>query len=379
MRFLAQSLVALVFLACAPAFAEEQPPARVGRVSAISGTLAFYGPGETEWSAAKVNYPVATGGWFATDPQSRAEIRIGAETIDMVGDTQLDITDLRDRATQIGVAQGRVDLNLRRLATDETAEVDIPRGSVSLLQPGVYDIETGTPDQPTRIAVFEGSARFVGGGADLVVKAGDAVVLNGSDTVSATVERATADAFVKWCRSRDYHENKLAAPYHVSPAMTGFEELDAHGGWDTVPNYGAVWHPSSVPADWAPYRDGQWVWVEPWGWTWVDAEPWGFAPFHYGRWARIDDRWGWVPGNFVPRPVYAPCACTSRIYRGSGHRHVRATRHRAGDRLVPAGAGRGLLAEAPEVLLRGGRAPAVPALPASAIVGRQCDGHRQRK
>jgi hypothetical protein len=123
------------------------------------------------------------------------------------------ITDLRDRATQIGVAQGRVDLNLRRLGTDETAEVDIPRGSVSLLQPGVYDIETGTPDQPTRIAVFEGSARFVGGGADLVVKAGDAVVLNGSDTVSATVERATADAFVKWCRSRDYHENKLAAPY----------------------------------------------------------------------------------------------------------------------------------------------------------------------
>ena len=277
MRFLAQSLVALVFLACAPAFAEEQPPARVGRVSAISGTLAFYGPGETEWSAAKVNYPVATGGWFATDPQSRAEIRIGAETIDMAGDTQLDITDLRDRATQIGVAQGRVDLNLRRLATDETAEVDIPRGSVSLLQPGVYDIETGTPDQPTRIAVFEGSARFVGGGADLVVKAGDAVVLNGSDTVSATVERATADAFVKWCRSRDYHENKLAAPYHVSPAMTGFEELDAHGGWDTVPNYGAVWHPSSVPADWAPYRDGQWVWVEPWGWTWVDAGLWGFA------------------------------------------------------------------------------------------------------
>src|SRR5689334_16850380 len=141
MRFLAQSLVALVVLACAPAFAEEQPPARVGRVSAISGTLAFYGPGETEWSTAKVNYPVATGGWFATDPQSRAEIRIGAETIDMAGDTQLNITDLRDRAVQIGVTQGRVDLNLRQLGTNETAEVDIPRGGVWLLQPGIYDIE----------------------------------------------------------------------------------------------------------------------------------------------------------------------------------------------------------------------------------------------
>src|SRR5262249_60331348 len=38
----------------------------------------------------------------------------------------------------------------------------------------------------------------------------------------------------------------------------------------------------------------------------VDEEPWGFAPFHYGRWARVDGRWGWVPGDFAPEPVYAP-------------------------------------------------------------------------
>src|SRR5882724_4080549 len=169
MRFLVKSLIALAFLACAPAFAEEQPPARVGRVSYISGTLAFYGPGDTDWSAAKVNYPVAIGGWFATDQQSRAELRIGAETIDIAGDTQLGITDLRDRAVQIGVTQGRIDLNLRRLGRNETAQIDTPRGGVWLLQPGIYDIDTGTADQPTRIAVFEGSARFVGGGADLIV------------------------------------------------------------------------------------------------------------------------------------------------------------------------------------------------------------------
>jgi hypothetical protein len=306
MRFFAKSVLALVVLAAAPAFAEQQPSARVGRVSYISGTLAFYGPGDADWSAAKVNFPVGAGGWFATDPQSRAELGIGAETIDMAGDTQLGITDLHDGVMQIGLTQGRLDLNLRRLGGDETAEIDIPRGGVWLLQPGIYDIDSGTADQPARITVFEGSARFVGGGVDMAIKAGDAVVLNGTDVASAKVERAVADDFVKWCRSHDYQEHKLAAPYHVSPAVTGFEELDAYGGWATVPQYGAVWYPNSVPADWAPYRDGQWVWVEPWGWTWVDAEPWGFAPFHYGRWAYIDDRWGWVPGNFVPRPVYAP-------------------------------------------------------------------------
>jgi hypothetical protein len=100
-------------------------------------------------------------------------------------------------------------------------------------------------------------------------------------------------------------ENKLAAPYHVSPPMTGFEELDLYGSWDTVPDCGAVWYPSSVPAEWAPRRDGQWVWVEPWGWTWVDAGLWGFAPLPYGRWVRIDDRWAGCP------PILAvPCLCT---------------------------------------------------------------------
>jgi hypothetical protein len=85
-------------------------------VSFISGTLAFYGPGDSDWSAAKVNYPIAAGEWFATDPQSRAEIRIGAQTIDIAGDTQLDIADLGNRVIKAGVTQGRIDVNMRRSA-----------------------------------------------------------------------------------------------------------------------------------------------------------------------------------------------------------------------------------------------------------------------
>jgi len=63
-----------------------------------------------------------------------------------------------------------------------------------------------------------------------------------------------------------------------------------------------------MPAGWAPYREGHWAWVEPWGWTWIDDEPWGFAPFHYGRWAFVAGAWSWVPGRLDPavRPVYAP-------------------------------------------------------------------------
>jgi hypothetical protein len=32
------------------------------------------------------------------------------------------------------------------------------------LQRGEYDIDSGDAERPTRIAVFDGSARFVGGG-----------------------------------------------------------------------------------------------------------------------------------------------------------------------------------------------------------------------
>ena len=72
------------------------------------------------------------------------------------------------------------------------------------------------------------------------------------------------------------------------------------------PEYGAVWYPAAVAADWAPYRYGKWVWVASYGWTWVDDAAWGYAPFHYGRWAYVGNRWGWCPGAYVARPVWAP-------------------------------------------------------------------------
>jgi hypothetical protein len=88
--------------------------------------------------------------------------------------------------------------------------------------------------------------------------------------------------------------------------VDGYYDLDGNGEWQTDPDYGAIWVPSGVAVGWAPYRDGHWVWIGPWGWTWVEDEPWGFAPFHYGRWAYVRGGWGWVPGPMVVRPVYAP-------------------------------------------------------------------------
>jgi hypothetical protein len=114
------------------------------------------------------------------------------------------------------------------------------------------------------------------------------------------------DEFDNWARSRERRLEQRASSRYVSPYAVGYEDLDDYGSWRTYPQYGAVWVPRSVQSGWAPYQNGQWQWVEPWGWTWVDDQPWGYAPFHYGRWAYINNSWGWVPCPVQTRPYYAP-------------------------------------------------------------------------
>ncbi len=192
------------------------------------------------------------------------------------------------------------------LDAGESIQIDIARGGVWLLRPGRYDVDAGTGDQPPRIAAFTGRARFVGGGLDQPIKAGDALVLTGPGPAATAIEAATADDVARWCGSHAVDPAKLSAAYFVSPAMTGFAELDAAGSWHGDVKSGEVWVPNTLPADWAPFRDGHWRRVMPWGWTWIDNEPWGFAPSHYGRWGFADGHWAWAPGKFSAHPVYAP-------------------------------------------------------------------------
>jgi hypothetical protein len=285
--------------------ATEVPPIRVGRVSFVSGAFELRGSGEVGWARAELNWPVFTGEALRTAPRSRGEIEIGANTLALSDGIEVEITDLRDRVTQITLSHGRMGLALRKAGEDESVEIYIPQGGVWLLAPGSYDVDASRGDQTTRIAVFEGKAQFVGANSDIEIAAGQTVVLKGLDATAATVEPATPDDFVEWCRGRDYHALSLAAPYYISSQITGFAALDSMGIWKVNSDYGAIWFPTASK-DWAPYRFGHWRWVGPWGWTWIDDRSWGFAPSHYGRWVLIDDHWAWAPGSFVERPIYAP-------------------------------------------------------------------------
>src|SRR6185436_12462838 len=90
------------------------------------------------------------------------------------------------------------------------------------------------------------------------------------------VEPRAPDEWESWAMERDAREARAASRRYVSSEIVGYEDLDEYGSWREVPEYGMVWTPTRVAVDWAPYRDGRWAWVPPWGWTWVDDAPWGF-------------------------------------------------------------------------------------------------------
>lgn len=284
---------------------ESSPPARVGQVSLVQGAASWRGVGENAWIVAGPNVPVTGDNAFRTEPDARLEIRIGADALRLDGGTELDVQQLDEQTLQVNVPLGTVNLHIDDKRRDETYRVVTPRGAVTLDAPGDFRIEAGTGVQPTVVAVLSGSARFVAD-TSVTLVAGETVAVFGFLPVSYTMESTRPTAFDDWCLARDQAFAASGGTNYVSPEMTGYQDLGAYGTWQTLPEYGPVWSPATVPAGWEPYRFGHWAWIAPWGWTWIDDEPWGFAPFHYGRWFVHNKRWCWWPGTRRYRPVYAP-------------------------------------------------------------------------
>ena len=283
------------------------PPERVGRLAAVNGAVSYHGPDADQWIAATLNYPVASGDAFWTQPGASAQLEIGASRIAMAGGTELDVATLDQDGLQATAAQGELDLHLLNLAPGESWSVQTPRGLVTLSGPGRYDIAAGDTQDPTTVTVLEGAAQVSGPDLALQVGPGQTASITGTDTFAGTVGPAQTDAFLAAMIQAERPPPVQAAAPAIVAQMPGGEDLSAYGAWSASPDYGEVWYPQVAPG-WVPYSDGQWAYVAPWGWTWIDASPWGFAPAHYGRWVQIGGRWGWTPGVVAVGgpPVYAP-------------------------------------------------------------------------
>ena len=319
-RRVAIGVVALglaIFNAAASA-QDEDLPGRVGRLADFGGQILFSTQDRPDdWEPVGINYPITSGAnlWASTD--GRAEIDYGGGQFRLAGDTNVHVVRLDDRQLTLFVAQGRVIVRVRDQGAGEATFIDTPNSQLTLVRPGLYRIEVARDRESTTLIVREGEANVALPGEARQVLAGQAITTGGREPVVSEVRYAqAADAFDAWSANRDrgYEGSRTAA--YVSRQMVGASDLDRYGAWQNTPEYGPVWFPNATAPNWAPYSDGYWVDIGVWGPTWVDSAPWGYAPFHYGRWAFVRGRWGWCPGGYVARPVWAPALVA--WYGGAG-------------------------------------------------------------
>lgn len=314
------ALAVLLLAATSLAWGQSDPPTRIAYVSALEGMARVAGASQSDpWEAATLNWPVTTGTQLQLDPGTRVELDGGWIVLRLQGPAELDTRLLDDRATQMALLDGSASLRVHELAPGERVEIDTPQLALVATEPGEYRIDVDAPAGTTRVTVHAGAATAYGDpGQPLALASGSELVFSGRDLgLLSSRPAATRDALDQWADLRDAQRERSVSARYLSRDMPGYQQLDAHGSWADDPAWGTVWFPNITVAGWAPYRQGRWIWVEPWGWTWVDDAPWGFAPFHYGRWTLIGPRWAWVPGPLQPRPAYAP-ALVQFFASGSG-------------------------------------------------------------
>jgi hypothetical protein len=288
----------------------DQAPGRVARLAYLSGQVQFAPAGESDWGSVEVNRPMVIGDRLLTGGDGRAVLELGDALVRIDNNSAFDFLNLAQDNVQIELSQGTLNLAVRQLAQGANFEVDTPTVAFVASTPGIYRIDDDPSGTGSMVTVFQGSGTVYGeNGVSRQVAAGTSYRFNDSTLASVDANGLPQpDDFDRFCEARDANYNRYAQQeqQYVPPDMIGGGDLDQYGQWNDVPEYGNVWYPTSVPAGWAPYRDGHWAWIDPWGWTWVDDQPWGFAPFHYGRWVYARNRWGWMPGQVDVRPEYAP-------------------------------------------------------------------------
>lgn len=288
----------LLSSACSFALAED-PPARVGRISTVEGQV-LVRAGDGEAQNALLNWPVTTDNRLTTQRGALAEWRVGAVAVRLDGDSELDVSELDDDHFKLHLSYGTVSVRVRNPDALRGFELTTAQARVTLTQPGWVRIDAGRQPGTSVVSVLEGAADVEGATASVTLRAGKRAELTDEQLRTGALQRI---AFDNW------PEALLAdapALRYVTDDTTGYEELDRYGAWQDDAQYGPLWLPSAVPAGWAPYSDGRWTWIAPWGWTWVDNAPWGYAPSHYGRWVLLGHRWGWAPGRERGRVPWAP-------------------------------------------------------------------------
>ena len=276
---------------------DENPQVQpaVARLSAIQGDVSVQRGDSGDWVAATVNTPLEAGDRVSTGNGGRAEVQLDyANVIRLDENSTIKITDLTATHIQVQAGQGLVEYSVFKNSQTD-AEIDTPNSAVHPLRSGDYRIQVNG-DSDSQLIVRSGQAEVSEPQGSTRIESGQMIDVQGTDNPQyQTLDASPKDDFDRWNENRDRTIEDAQSWQHTDRYYTGTQDLDGHGHWENVPDYGQVWVPDQ-DSGWAPYRDGQWVWEPYYGWTWVSYEPWGWAPYHYGRWFVYGGNWAWWPG-----------------------------------------------------------------------------------
>ena len=280
----------------------------VARVAYFSGEVSYSrGDNPDDWQPASLNFPMTLGDRLYTAGGSRLELQTEGGVIYLAPDTDLAALNLTYDVKQFSLGMGSASFRIRAIGSGQSFEVDTPNAAVTFDGAGSYRIDVDR-DGNTRVFVNSGHAYVAAAGGEVPLDAGKLMAIDGIDSpVYDVTSLPRPDSWDHWVQTRSRPSPAAGSRRYVSADISGVDDLDRYGRWSEIPEYGNVWSPANVSADWQPYRAGRWAWQDPWGWSWVSNESWGWAPYHYGRWVTSRSRWYWVPVGPEVRTVhYAP-------------------------------------------------------------------------
>ena len=314
MRFLNKYLFsALIVLYPALAFSDDLG---MIRLSLIEGDVQVLIKDTTDWTLAAINLPLTEGDriWVAEDSKAELQVRGGVYTR-LDDGTALDILTITPDSVQFYLDRGHAYLNNRRGGI-QTVQVDTPQSPIRSYDNSLMLLDV-SEDGVVEVSMLKGYAYAESRAGATRVSAGNTLSIRGEENADLA-PLGSPDEWEQWNIDRDrrltaWSDSSRYLPDELHEYSSDFDDS---GRWQYASDYGYVWTPTMVAADWAPYTVGSWVWIRG-QYVWLANDPWCWVPSHYGRWVYLSSHgWSrvpptigaayWAPGyvGWVVTPTY---------------------------------------------------------------------------
>jgi hypothetical protein len=217
-----------------PAFAADDPPGRVGRVTEGQGQSWFYDTEAGEWVSLERNRPLTTGDRIAVDAAGRLELRIGSTAVRLAGGSELEISRLDDDRIDLFLHSGSAAVRVRSAEVAREVEMATVQGRFS--PRGAAHFRVDHRDDSSVATAWSGELQFEGDDSTLTIPTGRSAELWREGAKNATHYawgEPLRDDFADWAARANREDDRLAAPGYVSPEMTGWEDLAMAAGTRT--------------------------------------------------------------------------------------------------------------------------------------------------